>query len=64
MSRAIRFKLQGGKVEMEGDGFHGPACDAAIGRFLQALGGEVEQRETKPEYYQPVVEAQEVGQDA
>jgi hypothetical protein len=64
MSRMIRFKIQGGKVEIEGEGFHGPACDAAITRFLRALGGEVEHVQRKPEYFQPVVEAQEVGQDA
>jgi hypothetical protein len=64
MSKTIRFKIHGGRVEIEGEGFHGPACDAAISRFLRALAGEVQQIQMKPEYYQPIVETQEVGQDA
>lgn len=63
MSKTIRFKLSNGKVEIEGEGFQGQTCDAAIGRFLRALGAEVEAVQRKPEYYQPVVEAQEVRQD-
>jgi hypothetical protein len=64
MTKTIRFKFSGGKVQIDGEGFQGPTCEAAIGRFLRALGGEIEQLQRKPEYFQPAVEAQEVRHDA
>jgi hypothetical protein len=63
MSKAIRFTFKSGKVEIEGEGFKGQTCDAAIGRFLKALGGPVEEQNYKPEYYEAEAE-QQVEQQA
>lgn len=58
MSKEIRFKFTGGKVEIEGEGFKGPSCDVAIGRFLKALGGKTEEQRHKIEYFEAEGEQQ------
>lgn len=65
MSKTIRFKISKGKVEIEGEGFQGQSCDVAIGRFLKALGGPVEEVQRKPAYYEAETEQQaELEQNA
>ncbi len=39
-----------GEVHMEGNGFQGKTCDAAMRQFEQALGA-VTDRKNKPEYF-------------
>jgi hypothetical protein len=58
MSTEIRFVFKQGKVELEGSGFKGQTCDVALGRFLKALGGPVEEQRHKPEYYEAETEQQ------
>jgi hypothetical protein len=43
-----------GEVHMEGKGFQGKTCDAAMGQFEQALG-VVKDRKNKPEYFRAEV---------
>lgn len=43
-----------GEVKIEGKGFQGKTCDAALGHFEQALGA-VTGRTNKPEYFRAEV---------
>jgi len=43
-----------GEVHLEGKGFQGKTCDAAMGHFEQALG-VVKERKNKPEYFRAEV---------
>jgi hypothetical protein len=45
----IDFDLNG-EVHLEGKGFQGKTCDAAMGHFEQALG-VLTDRKNKPEYF-------------
>jgi hypothetical protein len=45
----IDFEVNG-EVHLEGKGFQGKTCDAAMGQFEQALG-VVKERKNKPEYF-------------
>ena len=45
----IDFDMNG-EVHLEGRGFQGKTCDAAMGQFEQALG-VVTDRKNKPEYF-------------
>jgi Protein of unknown function (DUF2997) len=43
-----------GEVHMEGKGFQGKSCDAAMGHFEKALGMVLD-RKNKPEYFRAAV---------
>jgi hypothetical protein len=48
----IRITAKQGQVEMEGQGFQGPACDTTIRELLMSMGVDPDtaHRETRPEY--------------
>ncbi len=47
----IEMRIKGGKVKIDAIGFTGTACEAATRVAEQALGGQIVEREYKPEYY-------------
>lgn len=46
----ITFPLEG-EIEVEANGFRGPACAKATADFIEALGTKTSETK-KPEYYQ------------
>ena len=54
--------LPDGTVSIEAAGFRGNACEKATKAIEEALGGKVQQRKKKPEFWQQNVGSQHVGQ--
>lgn len=49
--KRIAFRIKGGKVTIQPEGYSGPSCELATKRFEEALG-TLKDREHTPEFYQ------------
>ena len=47
----IKIIIKQGKVSIDVEGGSGLECEEATKRLIEALGGEVEEVEQKPEYF-------------
>lgn len=52
MSKEIVFTIGDGQVELEAKGFKGSACEAATKAFEEVLGGPIQNKKRKSEYYE------------
>lgn len=55
----IRVTVTPTNIKVEGIGYTGTKCEAAIDKILKSLGLKVKQIENKPEYYQVTEDSQE-----
>ena len=56
-------KKKGGKVEVEGHGFEGTECEAAMKPIEDALAMTETEEEKKPEYYKQEEQHVRLGQE-
>ena len=49
--KTLTFVIGDGKVEAEANGFKGGTCETAMKAFEEALGGAVENKKLKADYY-------------
>lgn len=47
----IHITIKKGKVHIDVEGGEGLACEEATRRLIEALGGQVEEVQQKPEYF-------------